>query len=123
MPLFRYYTNVYLPQITRPQSDSRFIRGAEEEIITIGLHTPFLMHALLATSAAHLSKRSDHYESVAEFHYGKAVQGLRLNLGAHDTRIDTDAILLAMIGLCIYSVCLSDLLQKKDFFGRGRLRC
>ncbi|OAP57446.1 hypothetical protein AYL99_08184 [Fonsecaea erecta] len=108
VPLFQYYTNVYLPQITRPQTNSRFIRGAEEEIITMGFHTPFLMHALLATSAGHLAKRSEHYRSVAEFHYGQAVKGLRLNLQRKDTQTDMDAVLLAIIGLCIYSSESSD---------------
>lgn len=128
MPLFQYYTNIYLPQITRPQTNSRFIRGAEEEIITIGLHTPFLMHALLATSAGHLSKRSEDYKSVAEFHYGKAVQGLRLNLRRNDAQIDMDAILLAMIGLCIYSVCepfdrLTFYLRRRGHSFHHLLRC
>lgn len=103
--LFDFLRVTFLPQLIRPTANGHIIDFFTQETLTLALHWPFCMHALLACCGSEIPTDNREFRRLARFHYVHAVEGLRTNLDDGNLNQQWIVTILTVLMLCIYEVC------------------
>lgn len=71
----------------------------------MAMQVPACMHALLACSGAEIPAQTANIQGLAQYHYAKAVTGLRENLSQQGSAKIWLVTMHTVLMLCIYEVC------------------
>ncbi|KAJ5831719.1 C6 zinc finger domain protein [Penicillium riverlandense] len=100
--LFDFLRVTFLPQLIRPTANGRIIDFFTQETLTLAIHWPFCMHALLACCGSEIPTGNGEFRLLARFHYVRAVEGLRANLDNGRLNQQWIVTILTVLMLCIY---------------------
>lgn len=104
--LFEFLKAIFLPQLIRPTATCRVIQLFSGESLAMATQEPACMHALLACSGAEIPTQTSSIQSLARYHYTKAVAALRDSLAQGEMTHRWLVIMHTVLMLCIYEVCI-----------------
>ncbi|KAL2785536.1 hypothetical protein BJX66DRAFT_347412 [Aspergillus keveii] len=104
--VFDLVRSKWLRELFRPMASASLIQSCYQQSMAMAMHTPFYMHALLASCAAEYpvqnARARDYFPRLSAKHYVRAITGLREALGHADSvRYNIDIASTVLI-LCIY---------------------
>ncbi|KAL3463496.1 fungal-specific transcription factor domain-containing protein [Aspergillus heterothallicus] len=104
--LFDLLETKWIRQLIRPLAYESLIESYHHDSMTMAFQTPFFMHSLLACCAAEYpvdgQSARDHFLRLSQKHYVRAITGLREALGPNTRQVPGDAIVRAILALCIF---------------------
>ncbi|KAL3492461.1 hypothetical protein BJX62DRAFT_250655 [Aspergillus germanicus] len=105
-PVFDLVRSKWLRELFRPMASAPLIQSCYQQSMAMAMHTPFYMHALLASCAAEYPAYDrgarDYFHWLSAKHYVHAITGLREALGGSDSARRSITIASTVLILCIF---------------------